>query len=420
MPLLKSATYSNIQEVLGTNDKDTIRLSNSSWGYTWTYSGDDDVYGGTTKNGVFDNLVYTREGSDHFYYQAGKATYYGGTDIIGGIDTVDLSLTTDGYLFKATSANILITRNDLQNYQQITAYETEVFIGSGGADTFQTGIPSYTNGMTFDGGAGRDTLDLSQTYLATGSATGIRIDVANGVAQTTGGVRLANIANIEKFIGTAVNDYFVGTTTETWFEGGKGLDTLWAGAGIDHFDGGLHYFDDRVQDVVNYQYSNEAVFVDLRSTGPQSGGYAEGDTLVNVHSVIGSQKGDTIWNSGNVKSGSTIYGLGGEDTLHLVRFNTNANGGEDDDILCSHANGQTLIGGGGDDDFHFDYAGTAYVSDYEDGEDVFIHGLRKDFMTIVYQPSFATDGALTLSWSGGARYTFIGETSHISDHLIFV
>jgi len=413
-------TLVSIQEVDGTNYKDIIHLSNSPWGYTWTYSGDDEVYGGTTKNGVFDNLIYTREGSDRFYYQAGKVTYHGGTDTIGGIDTVDLSLTTDGYLFKAINTNMLITRNDLQNYQQISAYETEVFIGSGGADTFQTGIPSYTSGMTFDGGAGRDTLDLSQTYLATGSATGIRIDVANGVAQTSGGVRLANITNIEKFIGTAVNDTFVGTTTENWFEGGKGLDTLWAGAGIDHFDGGLHYFDNRVQDVVNYQNSNAAVFVDLRSTGPQSGGYAEGDTLMNVHSVIGSHKGDTIWNSQNVKPGSTIYGMGGEDTLHLVRFTTNANGGADDDILYSHGKGQTLIGGGGDDDFHFDYADTAYVLDYQDGEDIFVHGLNEHWMTVYQQPSYVTDGAITLSWTGGARYTFTGETIHILDNLFFV
>lgn len=301
-------------------------------------------------------------------------------------------------------------------------------IGGAGNDELLGGqgndlLVGGTGSDILNGGAGVDTADYSSTRNGnSGMTTGITVDLRLSSNQVTndGFGGKDTLIGIEKIIGTSMADTFSGTTTETWFEGGKGLDTFWAGSGIDHFDGGVEYFDARVQDVVNYQRSNDAVVVDLRSTGPQSGGYAEGDTLVNIHSVIGSQKGDTIWNSLDVKSGSTIYGMGGNDTLHLVRLNTNADGGADDDVLFPHGKGQTLIGGDGDDEFHFDYSGTAKVLDYEDGEDVFVHGLTQHWMTVTQQPSYATDGAITLSWSGGAQYTFIGETSHIQDHLFFL
>ena len=89
---------------------------------------------------------------------------------------------------------------------------------------------------------------------------------------------------------------------------------------------------------ISYERSPAGVTVDLSSTGPQSGGHAQGDRFAGGPTeVYGSAHDDTL--SGTSKD-DEIVGEGGADTL-------NGRGG--DDILKGGPGNDTLNGGGGYD-----------------------------------------------------------------------
>src|SRR6185369_12867144 len=129
--------------------------------------------------------------------------------------------------------------------------------------------------------------------------------------------------SIENVIGTNSNDIIGGSSVgnKLWgmdgndrldgmdgndsLFGGNGADGLSGGRGDDFLDGGdrlfgggsdFHRQDDlpQIGDTVNYLMSTTGVNVDLTSTGPQSGGDAQGDILTNIQSVRGSIYGDHL------------------------------------------------------------------------------------------------------------------------------
>jgi hypothetical protein len=90
--------------------------------------------------------------------------------------------------------------------------------------------------------------------------------------------------------------------------GGAGNDTLRGGAGADSLNGGAG-----IRDLADYSTSDVAVNVDLTRTGAQSGGHAEGDTLVGIEDVLGSRFNDVITGDGN--SSNRLWGGDGDDTI---------------------------------------------------------------------------------------------------------
>ena len=134
---------------------------------------------------------------------------------------------------------------------------------------------------------------------------------------------------IERVIGTDEDDFITGAANiAEEIEGGDGSDTLNGGDGSG--------------DTVSYESSDRRVRVDLDAGGTTaasvSGGHATGDTVTNFENIKGSAYGDVLEAvNGTVDAvGSTLWGLGGDDTLV---------GGAGDDTLEGGAGADELDGG---------------------------------------------------------------------------
>ena len=126
--------------------------------------------------------------------------------------------------------------------------------------------------------------------------------------------------------------------------GGGGNDDLEGGPGADALDGGPG------NDTAVYRWKVSAGVTVNLATGVGSGSDAQGDTLVNIENVRGSEHGDTI--TGN-DSGNHLDGSGGNDLLK--------GGGGNDSLEGGYGNDR-LFGGPGNDVF--------YLSNANNGEDV--------------------------------------------------
>src|SRR5690606_7346703 len=146
-------------------------------------------------------------------------------------------------------------------------------------------------GDHFEGGAGIDTVDYSQ------SAEGVSIDLSG---QTAGGGDGAGdtFSGIENIIGSFHDDVLVGDAGDTVFRGGLGADIIIGGGGNDWAD---------------YTGSAYGVTVNLE-TGLGSGldSDAEGDVLAGIYGLIGPAYGDTLIGDAN---GNRMRGGFGQDLL---------------------------------------------------------------------------------------------------------
>ncbi|WP_057462811.1 VCBS domain-containing protein, partial [Pseudovibrio sp. POLY-S9] len=121
-----------------------------------------------------------------------------------------------------------------------------------------------------------------------------------------------------KFFGTEDDDIFIGTIEGEEIYGSAGADTIDGAGG---------------SDTINYVKSTAAVSVNL-STGELSGGYAEGDKLTNIKTVVGSHFDDfLVGDDGN----NGLYAQDGIDHLE---------GKEGDDTLNAYGNGADYLDGG--------------------------------------------------------------------------
>ncbi len=112
--------------------------------------------------------------------------------------------------------------------------------------------------------------------------------------------------------------------------GGSGNDSLTGGSGADWLDGGAGI------DTAYYISSSAGVFINLLS-GKGKGGDAEGDTLISIENVVGSNYNDIL--AGN-DADNVLEGRGGDDELY---------GGKGNDILIGGKGADKLDGGEGND-----------------------------------------------------------------------
>jgi Ca2+-binding RTX toxin-like protein len=186
-------------------------------------------------------------------------------------------------------------------------------------------------------GTGNDVVDFSVFNEASGP---------NGVGY---GVNYTNRGGSDRVLGTNFDDNFTLSASAELIDGSGGNDT------------------------VIYTNSSAGVNVNLNAT-VQSGGYAQGDRLVNIENVTGSKHKDVlIGNDGdNTLRGEggndTISGGGGRDTLHGGDDSDHLDGGAGDDVLYGENGNDRLIAGsgrnvldGGDGVDTLDYSTSTYA-----------------------------------------------------------
>lgn len=239
----------------------------------------------------------------------------------------------------------------------VSVGSNDTLLGGDGDDTFF--VRFLSNTMTVTGGDGFDVLALSSggsIFLSSSSL----------------------VTGIEEVRGSNFNDTLFGDDGDNRLIGGDGDDRISGGAGVDFLDGGDGY------DTLEFDFNGGAVVVDL-AANTVSGGFAEGDTIMNFEAVQGGSSTDTILgnDADNVftyRGGNDIYdGRGGSDTLstrgyndirinleaETIEFRSNGNyflfgqlsltsienlqGGFGIDVLIGNNSDNILDGGSGDD-----------------------------------------------------------------------
>jgi Ca2+-binding RTX toxin-like protein len=135
------------------------------------------------------------------------------------------------------------------------------------------------------------------------------------------GVDYINLGGRDRAVGTKFDDSFTLSSGVELIEGGEGNDT------------------------VNYNRSTAGVKVDLNVI-VQHGGYAEGDNLVGIENVTGSNHKDVL--TGNAGK-NVLMGMDGNDTMSGGGGDDRLDGGNNDDTLDGGTGNDTLLGGFGND-----------------------------------------------------------------------
>jgi Ca2+-binding RTX toxin-like protein len=276
-----------------------------------------------------DNTLDGQAGNDTIQGGAGADNLLGGA----GIDTATYAASAEGVIVSLASA-----QGSGGDAEGDLLQDIENLTGSRYADEL-TGDAANNR---LDGGAGNDWLEggigADQLIGGNGLDTASYIEAQSSVvvslenpAINTGEAQGDSFTSIENLEGSEFNDTLIGDGNANVLLGGPGSDdiqgkagddTLVGGAGSDSLDGG-----DGI-DTANYAASNEAVDVDLTTSGPQSGGDADGDTITNIENVLGSRYGDRL------------VGDAGDNVL---------NGGAGSDTLLGGIGADRLIGGSGVD-----------------------------------------------------------------------
>ncbi|MGL4963139.1 MAG: beta strand repeat-containing protein [Inquilinus sp.] len=231
--------------------------------------------------------------ADHVDGGAGVDTADYSTSLFDGV-TVDLGAGTGPLEDTLVSIeNLIGTDFDDALYGSAGA---NALTGGGGADVLRGG----GGGDQLDGGAGTDTA----SYYT--GAAGVTVDLAAGTG-TGGDAQGDTLAGIENLTGSNQgNDTLLGNAGANTLSGWGGSDVLRGGAGADRLDGGAG------TDTATYYTGAAGVTVDL-AAGTGTGGEAQGDTLVGIENLTGSNLGnDTLL--GNAGA-NILSGWGGGDVL---------------------------------------------------------------------------------------------------------
>jgi Ca2+-binding RTX toxin-like protein len=227
-------------------------------------------------------------------------------------------------------------------------------------------------------------------------------------------------------LGTNNDNHIEGTGENDYLKGLGGDDHLRGGGGADHLDGGAGY------DYALYQDSTVGVVVNLQ-TGRGYGGTAEGDTLVNIEGVVGSDHTDVLFgNDGDnlllgLLGNDVLYGLDGDDLICGDHDGIDLGGddalkgGGGDDTLIGVVGDDYLNGGAGRDQMYGDLRDGDAVPDAVPGADIFAWWYTEDTGTteaaadVVYDFGFAEGDRIDLNHidadvyaAGGQAFTFVG------------
>ena len=318
----------DIENVIG-SEYDDLLIGDDGANRLEGGDGADDLRGGAG-----DDELWGGDGSDFFFGDAGADELQGGAHIDRVYyDKSDEAVTVD--LGEGTAkgghaeGDVITDIEDIigSEYGDLLVGNDDInyLIGNAGDDELR-------------GGAGDDTLwgDAGDDRLSGGSDNDI----------------LEGGAGDDALWGDDGHDWLWGDEGDDRLSGGSGNDLLQGGVGADRLDGGAGV------DTMAYNESDEAVTVDLEA-GTGKRGHAEGDVIVQVENVLGSDYGDVLVGD---DSANLLDGIAGDDELW---------GGAGDDELWGGDGNDRLSGGGGDDVFRFNFDhGDDIIVDFTDGEDL--------------------------------------------------
>ena len=237
--------------------------------------------------------------------------------LAGGVGvTVNLALTS-------WQNTVAAGWQQLKGFENLTGSEfNDTLIGNSGDNT----LNGLGGNDRLDGGRGADTM-----FGGTGNDTYV-VDNAGDVVNETGGDGTDTVQSWIGFsladpvhvIGAVENLTLLGSSSinatgndlDNGIVGNSGCNVLVGGAGADTLDGGANW------DTASYMTSPSGVTVSLM-TGTGSGGDAQGDTLVNIEILVGSNFDDTL--EGN-SFASVLDGGLGNDTVSFAHMASLAGG----------------------------------------------------------------------------------------------
>ena len=303
-----------------------------------------------------------------------------------GADTLDggPGQDTAAYLYSPESVTVRLQTgagaggdaegDRLENIENLTGSRyNDNLEGDNGANVLQGGAGADR----LNGGQGQDTA----AYHASPESVTVSLQTGAGAGGDAEGDRLENIENLT---GSRYNDNLDGDSGDNVLQGGPGADRLDGGPGDDY---------------AYYTNSGVGVLVRLHDARAVRFGEAEGDTLIGVEHLVGSDHNDTLAGDGedNILEGrngddvlyggpaggdDTMSGGNGDDRLFGGRGNDTLTGGEGNDVLKGGPGEDTLIvdgddmdvlyGGPDQDTFRFfpSDLGGGSIRDFSNGEDV--------------------------------------------------
>jgi Ca2+-binding RTX toxin-like protein len=255
------------------------------------------------------------------------------------------------------------------------------------------------------GGVGADTLDGGNGWDKTSYITSplwVSIDLVAGVAYSGGDFSLADkLISLEEVEGSLYNDVLTGNDEANYFNGSDGDDFLVGRGGADTLNGAAG------TDRSYYVTSPAAVNINLKN-GTAYGGDAEGDILISIEDLVGSDYDDILSgnNQGNVMTGGEgndlLQGDDGNDILIGIGINAGAlsevdtlTGGAGADLFLL---GDEIVGNFYDDK-NSSTSGTnnyALVTDFNpaEGDRIYLSGRTCDYRFVEAPPELPSGIAI--------------------------
>ena len=334
------------------------------------------------------------------------------TGILIGSPIVESSDTPLAFTIKATHGDSIITSFQIEVRARLrspgldaAAQQIPVLVeGTASAETLAGGsgddeLEGKGGGDVIDGGGGFDFVSYRSSpqavsidlYYAALLQSDVKVNrlFTREQAATLGDAAGDELRNIEGIIGSSHNDSLSGNDSDNviyglegqdQIKGRAGRDSLYGGPGIDFLDGGpgpdLLDGGEGGHDTAEYDHSPEGVYVNLQ-LGIGRFGDAEGDRLINIENLIGSDHADTLIGD---KENNLITGGSGNDKIDGGGGTDRLKGGDGDDLLVDGPDGDAMWGGDGNDRFDIsdtqpgqtnDLA-TDMIYDYEQGETLII------------------------------------------------
>ena len=213
----------------------------------------------------------------------------------------------------------------------------DILTGGTGNDRLVGGIGADV----LNGGAGTDTVRY---------ATSMAVTVNLGINTATGGEAQGDtFIGIENVVGSQFNDILIGDSGANKLEGLNGDDFLRGGAGADTLIGYAGI------DTADYSDSLASIDIGIHRIG--TGGTSQGDHLIYMEKIIGSNFADTLVGGGPA---AILEGMDGDDYLFDYGGSSTLNGGAGNDYINGGFGADTIDGGAGIDTIS--YADTSSVN----------------------------------------------------------